>query len=156
MLHFSKFKITGIALLMLVGVLFALPNFMREETRLSLPDFVPSGTLNLGLDLQGGSHLLLSVDTDSVQRERLEGLTSDIRLALRGERIGYSGLSRIDNGVSVNIRDAADMEKAATVLQDLAQPVSGGVLTSFEQRADLDVENTQGQTFVLPVRRPRP
>ena len=149
MLHFSKFKITGIALLMLVGVLFALPNFMREETRLSLPDFVPSGTLNLGLDLQGGSHLLLSVDTDSVQRERLEGLTSDIRLALRGERIGYSGLSRIDNGVSVNIRDAADMEKAATVLQDLAQPVSGGVLTSFEQRADLDVENTRGQTFVL-------
>jgi protein-export membrane protein SecD len=149
MLHFSKFKITGIALLMLVGVLFALPNFMREETRLSLPDFVPSGTLNLGLDLQGGSHLLLSVDTDSVQRERLEDLTSDIRLALRGERIGYSGLSRIDNGVSVNIRDAADMEKAATVLQDLAQPVSGGVLTSFEQRADLDVENTQGQTFVL-------
>ena len=149
MLHFSNFKITGIALLMIVGVLFALPNFMREETRLALPGFIPSGTLNLGLDLQGGSHLLLSVDTDSVQRERLEDLTSDIRLALRGERIGYSGLSRIDNGVSVTIRDAADMEKAATVLQDLAQPVSGSVLTSFEQRADLNVENTQGQTFVL-------
>ncbi|MBL6641977.1 MAG: protein translocase subunit SecD [PS1 clade bacterium] len=149
MLHFSNFKITGIALLMLVGVLFALPNFMREETRLALPGFIPSGTLNLGLDLQGGSHLLLSVDTDSVQRERLDDLTSDIRLALRGERIGYSGLSRIDNGVSVTIRDAADMEKATTALQNLAQPVSGSVLTSFEQRVDLNVENTQGQTFVL-------
>ena len=149
MLHFSNFKITGIALLMLVGVLFALPNFMREETRLALPGFIPSGTLNLGLDLQGGSHLLLSVDTDSVQRERLDDLTSDIRLSLRGERIGYSGLSRIDNGVSVTIRDAADMEKATTALQNLAQPVSGSVLTSFEQRVDLNVENTQGQTFVL-------
>jgi protein-export membrane protein SecD len=149
MLHFSNFKITGIALLMLVGVLFALPNFMREETRLALPGFIPSGTLNLGLDLQGGSHLLLSVDTDSVQRERLDDLTSDIRLSLRGERIGYSGLSRIDNGVSVTVRDAADMEKASTVLQNLAQPVSGSVLTSFEQRVDLNVENTQGQTFVL-------
>lgn len=149
MLHFSNFKITGIALLMLVGVLFALPNFMREETRLALPGFIPSGTLNLGLDLQGGSHLLLSVDTDSVQRERLDDLTSDIRLALRGERIGYSGLSRIDNGVSVTIRDSADMEKATTALQNLAQPVSGSVLTSFEQRVDLNVENTQGQTFVL-------
>jgi protein-export membrane protein SecD len=149
MLHFSNFKITGIALLMLVGVLFALPNFMREEIRLALPGFIPSGTLNLGLDLQGGSHLLLSVDTDSVQRERLDDLTSDIRLSLRGERIGYSGLSRIDNGVSVTVRDAADMEKASTVLQNLAQPVSGSVLTSFEQRVDLNVENTQGQTFVL-------
>ena len=65
MLHFSNFKITGIALLLLLGVLFALPNFMREETRLSLPGIIPSGTLNLGLDLQGGSHLLLSVDTDT-------------------------------------------------------------------------------------------
>ena len=149
MLHFSNFKISGIALLLLLGVIFALPNFMREETRLSLPGFIPSGTLNLGLDLQGGSHLLLSVDTDTVQRERLEDLTSDIRLALRGERIGYSGLSRSNGGVSVTIRDAADVEKASEVLQGLAQPVAGSVLTSFEQRADLQVENTDEQTFVL-------
>ena len=151
MLHFSNFKITGIALLLLLGVLFALPNFMREETRLSLPGIIPSGTLNLGLDLQGGSHLLLSVDTDTVQRERLEDLTSDIRLALRGERIGYSGLSRVAGGVSVTIRDSEDMEKAASVLQGLAQPVTSSVLTSFEQRADLSIENTEGQTFVLLV-----
>ncbi len=153
MLHFSNFKITGIVLLLMLGLLFALPNFMREETRLGMPGFLPSGALNLGLDLQGGSHLLLSVDTDTVQRERLEDLTSDIRLALRGERIGYSGLSRVggdgNRGVSVTIRDAGDMEKAAAVLQGLAQPVSGSVLTSFEQRADLAVENTSGQTFVL-------
>ena len=151
MLHFSNFKITGIALLLLLGVLFALPNFMREETRLSLPGIIPSGTLNLGLDLQGGSHLLLAVDTDTVQRERLEDLTSDIRLALRGERIGYSGLARVPSGVSVTIRDNGDMEKAASVLQGLAQPVTSSVLTSFEQRADLSVENTEGQTFVLLV-----
>jgi len=151
MLHFSNFKITGIALLLLLGVLFALPNFLREETRLSLPGIIPSGTLNLGLDLQGGSHLLLAVDTDTVQRERLEDLTSDIRLALRGERIGYSGLARVPSGVSVTIRDNGDMEKAASVLQGLAQPVTSSVLTSFEQRADLSVENTEGQTFVLLV-----
>jgi preprotein translocase subunit SecD len=151
MLHFSNFKITGIALLLLLGVLFALPNFMREETRLSLPGIIPSGTLNLGLDLQGGSHLLLAVDTDTVQRERLEDLTSDIRLALRGERIGYSGLARVPGGVSVTIRDNGDMEKAASVLQGLAQPVTSSVLTSFEQRADLSVENREGQTFVLLV-----
>ncbi len=151
MLHFSNFKITGIVLLLLLGVLFAFPNFMREETRLSLPGIIPSGTLNLGLDLQGGSHLLLSVDTDTVQRERLEDLTSDIRLALRGARVGYSNLSRLNGGVSVTIRDNDDMEKAASVLQGLAQSVTSSVLTSFEQRADLLVENTEGRTFVLLV-----
>ena len=151
MLHFSNFKITGIVLLLLLGVLFAFPNFMREETRLSLPGIIPSGTLNLGLDLQGGSHLLLSVDTDTVQRERLEDLTSDIRLALRGARVGYSNLSRVNGGVSVTIRDNDDMEKAASVLQGLAQSVTSSVLTSFEQRADLLVENTEGRTFVLLV-----
>ena len=151
MLHFSNYKIAGIALVMFLGALFSLPNFLSEETRLSMPELLPSSTLNLGLDLQGGSHLLLSVDTDSVQRERLEDLTSDIRLALRGERIGYTGLGRIDGGVTVTIRDAADMEKAGEVLNGLAQPISGNSLTSFEQRTDLDVANTQGQTFQLVV-----
>ena len=94
--------------------------------------------------------MLLAVDTDTVQRERLEDLTSDIRLALRGERIGYSGLSRVAGGVSVTIRDSGDMEKAASrckVWRNLSPPV----LTSFEQRADLSIENTEGQTFVLLV-----
>ena len=58
MLHFSNFKITGIALLMLVGALFALPNFMREEPRLALPGFIPSGPLNLGLALHCVYHFL--------------------------------------------------------------------------------------------------
>ncbi len=151
MLHFSNFKIAGIGLLLFLGVLFSLPNFLSEETRLSMPELLPSSTLNLGLDLQGGSHLLLSVDTDSVQRERLEDLTSDIRLALRGERVGYTGLGRIDGGVTVTVRDAADMEKATEVLQGLAQPISGSALTSFEQRTDLEVQNTDGQTFQLIV-----
>ena len=151
MLHFSNFKIAGIGLLLFLGVLFSLPNFLSEETRLSMPELLPSSALNLGLDLQGGSHLLLSVDTDSVQRERLEDLTSDIRLALRGERIGYTGLGRVNGGVTVTVRDVADMEKATEVLQGLAQPISGSALTSFEQRTDLEVQNTEGQTFQLIV-----
>jgi len=151
MLHFSNYKIAGIGFLLFLGALFSLPNFLSEETRLSMPELLPSSTLNLGLDLQGGSHLLLSVDTDSVQRERLEDLTSDIRLALRGERIGYTGLGRIDNGVTVTIRDAEDLQKATDVLSGLAQPISGSALTSFEQRTDLDVQNTEGLTFQLTV-----
>ena len=151
MLHFSRFKIAGIGLVLFLGILFSLPNFMSEKTRLSLPDILPSNALNLGLDLQGGSHLLLSVDTDTVQRERLEDLISDVRLALRGERIGYTGLGRLEGGVTVTIRKAEDMDKATEVLSGLSQPIVSNVLSGFSQGVDLDVVNTQEQIFELRV-----
>lgn len=151
MLHFSRIKIAGIALALFLGALFSLPNFLSEKTRLSLPELMPSSALNLGLDLQGGSHLLLSVDTASVQRERLEDLISDVRLALRGERIGYTGLGRIEGGVTVSIRDAEDMEKATEALGALAQPIVSNVISGFSQGVDLEIVNTQNQTFELRV-----
>lgn len=151
MLHFSRYKIIGIGLVLFLGILFSLPNFMSEKTRLALPEILPSSTLNLGLDLQGGSHLLLSVDTETVQRERLEDLISDVRLALRGERIGYTGLGRINGGVTVSIRDAADLEKATEILSGLSQPIVSNVISGFSQGVDLNVQNTQGLTFELRV-----
>ena len=151
MLHFSRTKIAGIAFALFLGVLFSLPNFLSEKARFSLPDFLPSSTLNLGLDLQGGSHLLLAVDTNSVQRERLEDLISDVRLALRGERVGYTGLGRIDGGVTVSIRNAEDLEKATQILTGLSQPIVSNVISGFSQGVDLDVVNTQELTFELRV-----
>lgn len=137
--------------MLFLGFLFSLPNFLSENTRASMPEILPTSTLNLGLDLQGGSHLLLAVDTDSVQRERLEDLTSDVRLALRGERIGYTGLGRINGGVTVSIRKREDLEKAKTLLQGLSQPITANVISGFSQGVDLDVVNTQDLTFELKV-----
>ena len=151
MLHFSNLKIIGIGLVVLLGFLFSSPNFMGEKTRLSLPGFLPNGQLNLGLDLQGGSHLLLEVDTDVVQRERVEEVVSDVRQALRGRQIGYTGLGRIRDGVTVTIRDAADVELAREVLAGLAQPVVANVFGSFNQAVDLDVEAVGEQTFHLLI-----
>lgn len=151
MLHFSNLKIIGIGLVVLLGFLFSSPNFMDERTRLSLPGFLPNGQLNLGLDLQGGSHLLLEVDTDVVQRERVEEVVSDVRQALRGRQIGYTGLGRIRDGVTVTIRDAADVELAREVLAGLAQPVVANVFGGFNQAVDLDVEAVGEQTFHLLI-----
>ncbi|MEC7594263.1 MAG: protein translocase subunit SecD, partial [Pseudomonadota bacterium] len=109
MLHFSNLKIIGIGLIVFLGFLFSSPNFMDERTRLQLPGFLPGGQLNLGLDLQGGSHLLLEVDTGVVQSERVEEIVSDVRQALRGRQIGYTGLGRLRDGVTVTIRDANDV-----------------------------------------------
>ena len=152
MLHFSRYKIAGIVALVLLGLLFCLPNFLSENQRLALPEFLPSGALNLGLDLRGGSHLLLEVDTASVKRENLDNLLSDIRLALRQARIPYTNLKRIENnaGVQVTIRDDSKIATAEVALAELAQPVISTIFTGFNQASNLDIA-VAGRTISLTL-----
>jgi len=94
-----------------------------------LPTWVPKKPMTLGLDLQGGSHMLLQLDRKDLIEERLETARNDIRAALRDAKVGYTGLSGTANSVHVRIRDAADIEKAKTALDSLTQPVASGLLT---------------------------
>ena len=66
MLEFPRWKIVSIALFSLIGVMLAVPNFLSDEQIESLPDFFPTSQVKLGLDLQGGAHFLMEVDTDGV------------------------------------------------------------------------------------------
>lgn len=93
MLDFPKWKIFAILGSCLLFVLLAIPSFLSVETRDSLPAWLPKNAVNLGLDLQGGSHLLLEVDFDTYMREQLSKLTDDIRIKFRTEKIGYRGLA---------------------------------------------------------------
>ena len=77
--------------------LLALPNFVELDREVPL---LPKNTLNLGLDLRGGSYLLLEVDTETIKKEKGEFLLDDIRSALRKNRIKYSNLKLINEGVS--------------------------------------------------------
>ena len=71
MLQFSKVQKAGIIGLIVFALIFAAPNLLSEQTRENLPGFLPKTTVNLGLDLQGGSYLLLGVDTDKVIDDRM-------------------------------------------------------------------------------------
>src|SRR5262249_42205429 len=62
MVQFSKWKIATVLAIILIGVITAIPNLFRPETLAAMPSFFPKNQVNLGLDLQGGSHLLLEVD----------------------------------------------------------------------------------------------
>ncbi|MFD1379394.1 hypothetical protein [Fodinicurvata halophila] len=73
MVHFSRWQLLFVVAVLLLGIVFALPNVLSRQMLDSLPDWVPNEQINLGLDLQGGSHLLLEVDVDSVFEEQLEG-----------------------------------------------------------------------------------
>ena len=149
MLHFPRWKITVILAVCLLGFLSALPNFLPEDRLKDIPGWLPSRQVSLGLDLQGGSHMLLEVGVQTVIDERLDTLQDDVRIALRRERIGYTGLIIRDGEVSFRLRDAADEDKALKVVRDLAQPVSSNL--SVVPADDIEIElRDDGKIAVRP------
>lgn len=130
MLHFTRWKTILIWLTVIAGVLFAAPNLFSQSTLAMLPDWLPKKQMTLGLDLQGGSHILLQLDRQDLAEERLESARDQIRTALRDARIGYTGLTGTDNSVQVRIRETGDAEAAKTALLALTQPISTGLFTT--------------------------
>src|SRR5262245_56656586 len=105
MLHFSRWKIALILLVCFGSLFLSLPNFLNAKQRAKLPSWFPSQTVTLGLDLQGGSQLLLDVDFDTVLREQIVVLMDDVRNRLRQEKIGYRNLMIKDCKVAFSLRD---------------------------------------------------
>ena len=152
MLYFSKWKITLIALVSAAGILFTLPNFLDRSTAEGLPDWVPHKQINLGLDLQGGSHLLLEVDTDAVVLERLENLVEGARADLRKERIGYSGGLGVTDGskVLVRVRKPEQMEKAQEIVNGLGNVMTPNAMGQGGGR-DIEVEVLDGNVLQITM-----
>src|SRR5476651_2331433 len=151
MLYFTRWKAAAIVLTAFVVCLFALPNFLPDTVVQSWPKWAQRHVV-LGLDLQGGSHILLEVDTKTVRKDMLETLRDDVRRVLRDARIGYTGLVVRGNSVEVRIREGASPEQAQTKLQELSQPL-GGILSSTGQRS-LDVASEPGGLIRLTVTDP--
>src|SRR6185503_10167429 len=107
MLQFPTWQRIMIGLVLLAGLLIALPNALPSRVLDRFPRWLPANTVALGLDLQGGSYLLEEVELDQVQKERLESLTGDIRAGLRKAHIGYSNLESRGDAVSVQVLDRA-------------------------------------------------
>ena len=139
MIYFARWKIALVLVTCLAGILFAAPNFFSQKDLSSFPDFLPKQQVSLGLDLQGGSYLLLEVDVQAVENERLDGIVEEVRTALRSERIGYTGLGIQDKLVSVRIRKPEEIEQAAEILRGLATPVQSTVFGGGQQ-LDMSVE----------------
>lgn len=130
MLYFSRWKTISIWIVVLAGFLFALPNALPKSFLDSLPSWLPKNGMTLGLDLQGGSHILLAVDRQSLINDRLAATRDDIRSQLRDAKIGYTGLSGTGNSVQVRIREANDVDKAKTSLIAFTQPINQSLFGS--------------------------
>ncbi len=123
MLHFPRWKQITVWAICLIALLFALPNLLDQKTLDSMPDFLPKEKMNLGLDLRGGSYLLLEVDFETYLKEQLASTVDDVRERMRGgkaeDRIGYVGLKVQDGAVTFRVRETADIDAAEERLADL-------------------------------------
>ena len=114
-LQYSGLKIAIVVIVTLAGFLFAAPNVLNEETRAQLPGWLTP--MQLGLDLQGGSYLLLEVDLEAVQKEQLTNLEETVRGALRQERLGYRNLRSTEAEVFVTIPDEVQLGAAQIAIR---------------------------------------
>jgi preprotein translocase subunit SecD len=133
MLYFAPWKTTVVTLVILIGLLFTLPNFVPESVRLDANGepkgvftVLPHKTINLGLDLRGGSHLVFQVDMEEVRQERLENLQDDARSALREDPpILIAGSPAVVEGqVIVRLSRPDDMDRALERLEELNEPIT--------------------------------
>jgi preprotein translocase subunit SecD len=148
MLYFTRWKALAIILTALVVCLCAVPNFFSEAKVKTWPVWAQRH-LVLGLDLQGGSYLLLEVDSNYVKKEKLDQIRDDVRRTLRDAKIGYTGLAVRNDTVEVRISKDADVQNALAKLRELSQPL-GGLLGSSGQR-NLEVSDAGGGAIRLTV-----
>jgi preprotein translocase subunit SecD len=152
MLYFSRWKATAILLTTLTICAFSIPNFFSEQTIQSWPKWAQRH-LVLGLDLQGGSHILLEVDANAVRKEKVESLREDVRRVVRENRLGSPGAVVIRGStVEFRVREGADRTLALQKLRDLSQPL-GGLLSTTGQRT-VDVVDAGNGVYRLTPTQP--
>jgi preprotein translocase subunit SecD len=148
MLYFTRWKALAIILTTLVVCLCAVPNFFPEARVKTWPLWAQRHIV-LGLDLQGGSYLLLEVDSNYVKKEKLDQVRDDVRRVLREAKIPYTGLVSRADSAEVRITRDTDVPAALAKLRELSQPL-GGLLGSSGQRS-LEVSDAGGGLIRLNV-----
>ena len=144
MLNFSRAAVIAIILPLLIGVLCAVPSFLPDSAVARLPGFMQT-RVNLGLDLSGGSHLLLEASTQDVARQRLVNMEEQVRTELRrgDPRIAIGDISSRDGKLSFMVRDPAQVDAAVERIRPLTQ---GAGLTG---QRDFDVAVVNSQTVTI-------
>jgi len=114
----------------LIGLYFLIPNFYGKSEVTALPSFLSKKQVNLGLDLQGGSHLLLEVETKTVLKEESENLVDEVRSFLRKSKIKYTNLGSKVTGAVVTVKDK---EKVDFVKREIRQNINKDIIISSEK-----------------------
>jgi preprotein translocase subunit SecD len=128
MLDFPRWKLWLVSLLLILGIAFALPNFFPASQVERWPGFLPKAQVNLGLDLAGGSHLLMEAETSDVAKQRIELMEETIRTEMRraSPRIEIGDISSAGGRLSFMVRNPAQVDAAVEIARNQTQPVGLG------------------------------
>src|SRR5580765_3393325 len=148
MLYFTRWKALAIILTALVVCLCAVPNFFPEARVKTWPLWAQRHIV-LGLDLQGGSYLLLEVDSNYVKKSKLDQIRADAQKVLREAKVRFTGLAVRNDTVEVRITNETDVPAMLAKLRELSQPL-GGLLGSSGQRS-LEVADAGGGLIRMTV-----
>lgn len=144
MLDFPRWRVWMLSSLIVVSLLLALPSFLPKAWLDQLPSWVPAEQINLGLDLAGGSHILLEADKVQLERDRLETLEDSVRQAFRRAEpeVKIDDISRSGGKLSFVVTDSAQIDAARKALEPvIANNTTGG--------RDWNIEITDGNRITL-------
>ncbi|QPQ54171.1 protein translocase subunit SecD [Allosphingosinicella flava] len=124
MLDISRWKVWGITLICLIGIAFAIPSLLPERVANQIPGWLPNARINLGLDLAGGSHILLEADTSDVANQRIATMEETIRTEMRraNPRIEIGDISTAGGRLAFMVRNPAQVDAAMELVRSLTQP----------------------------------
>lgn len=145
MVYFSRWKILSVIALIIVGALVAAPNLIGRDTLSKLPSWVPTRQVNLGLDLRGGSYLLLQIDLTQLNKERLDNALDSAKAVLRTAKIYFTNADIDGSTIRVALRDPDQTKDAIAALGKLDTGDSGTV-ASYQINSSAPGEITIGMT----------
>ncbi len=171
MIYFARWKIILIVAACLLGTLYAAPNLLSRQAARdlaqNLPAWLPTRQISLGLDLRGGSHLLLRVEWEAVLTERLDSLVDTLRSRLRsarneagGDRLGYTSLGVSGQAVTLTLADPASADALREIVRDIDRELvltvdAGGATTIAWSESALDSLRTNAVNQSIEIVRRR-
>ncbi len=151
MLQFTRTKIILILLTCFAGFALAMPNFFSKETVASWPSFMPKKQLPLGLDLQGGAHLLLAMDQDEIKKDWMNNLRDESRKLLRDAKIGFTGIGIQGTQLVVKLAKPEERDAAIKQLDKARQSIGSAVLGTGGYDISVTAGNDDGTIIVKPT-----
>ncbi|MEO8881934.1 MAG: protein translocase subunit SecD, partial [Devosia sp.] len=128
MLQFTPIRTAIIVIVALLGIFYVIPNFLTKDQLAAWPGWLPKQTVTLGLDLQGGSYLLLEVNRQGIINDRLAELRRDARNILANQN-GIGNIITVSKtALSIELTDPTTLQKADQALQGLQNNVGGSVI----------------------------
>ncbi|MCW1384103.1 protein translocase subunit SecD [Novosphingobium sp. KCTC 2891] len=144
MLEFPRWKVLWLWLLTLVCALAAVPS-LTATMGISLPAALPQPKINLGLDLAGGSHILLEADPSQVRQQRIEGMDESVRGKLKSlsDPIRISDISNRGGALTFLVEDVTKVD----AVREAILPLTNGA--GMTGKRDWAITVSDGNRFVL-------